>query len=285
MENNLNDEVENQSFQEYEIEPEQKNSKCILYVIIGLLVTIIILGAGFTYYLLTHDIHLVNDVDEPVACTMDAMMCEDGSYVGRTGPNCEFVCPDTVEEAESTDVSSDWQTYTNEEVEGTSEWQYSTTSSVPGGWQTLEFDEYGVEISVPDYYQGTNSGACDTLLPLSEDHFEGERDKNTCVGYQEIFNLYELSNFVTQDSVDSWGMEAVSEEEHNVNGRVVWTVQYTSAVGWGISKYINNPNTGASLSIKFTAGGGESPGLIDSSQETAKLNSVGEQILSTLIIK
>lgn len=30
---------------------------------------------------------------EPVFCTMDAKQCPDGSYVGRTGPNCEFVCP------------------------------------------------------------------------------------------------------------------------------------------------------------------------------------------------
>ena len=30
---------------------------------------------------------------EIVACTMDAKQCPDGSYVGRTGPNCEFVCP------------------------------------------------------------------------------------------------------------------------------------------------------------------------------------------------
>lgn len=28
------------------------------------------------------------------ACTMDAMMCPDGSYVGRSGPMCEFVCPE-----------------------------------------------------------------------------------------------------------------------------------------------------------------------------------------------
>lgn len=29
-----------------------------------------------------------------VVCTDDAMECPDGSYVGRTGPNCEFVqCP------------------------------------------------------------------------------------------------------------------------------------------------------------------------------------------------
>ena len=27
------------------------------------------------------------------ACTQDAKLCPDGSYVGRTGPNCQFVCP------------------------------------------------------------------------------------------------------------------------------------------------------------------------------------------------
>ncbi len=29
----------------------------------------------------------------PVACTQEAMQCPDGSYVGRTGPHCEFICP------------------------------------------------------------------------------------------------------------------------------------------------------------------------------------------------
>ncbi len=30
----------------------------------------------------------------PVACTMDAKICPDGSAVGRVGPNCEFApCP------------------------------------------------------------------------------------------------------------------------------------------------------------------------------------------------
>lgn len=34
-------------------------------------------------------------VEDPdlIACTMDAFMCPDGSYVGRSGPKCEFVCP------------------------------------------------------------------------------------------------------------------------------------------------------------------------------------------------
>lgn len=28
------------------------------------------------------------------ACTMDAMQCPDGSWSGRSGPECEFVCPE-----------------------------------------------------------------------------------------------------------------------------------------------------------------------------------------------
>lgn len=31
--------------------------------------------------------------DGQISCTADALMCPDGSYVGRSGPNCEFVCP------------------------------------------------------------------------------------------------------------------------------------------------------------------------------------------------
>ncbi len=32
--------------------------------------------------------------DTFVACTMDAKMCPDGTYVGRQGPKCEFsACP------------------------------------------------------------------------------------------------------------------------------------------------------------------------------------------------
>jgi hypothetical protein len=30
---------------------------------------------------------------EPVFCTADARLCPDGTYVGRSGPKCEFVCP------------------------------------------------------------------------------------------------------------------------------------------------------------------------------------------------
>lgn len=34
---------------------------------------------------------------QPIACTMEAKLCPDGTAVGRTGPNCEFApCPEVV---------------------------------------------------------------------------------------------------------------------------------------------------------------------------------------------
>jgi hypothetical protein len=46
-----------------------------------------------------------------IACTMEAKLCPDGSYVGRTGPNCEFAqCPDVKK-----DETADWKTYRDEE--------------------------------------------------------------------------------------------------------------------------------------------------------------------------
>jgi hypothetical protein len=34
--------------------------------------------------------------DKPVACTMDAKVCPNGSFVGRIAPNCEFApCPNS----------------------------------------------------------------------------------------------------------------------------------------------------------------------------------------------
>ena len=31
--------------------------------------------------------------NELIVCTQDAMQCSDGSWVARSGPKCEFVCP------------------------------------------------------------------------------------------------------------------------------------------------------------------------------------------------
>ncbi len=47
---------------------------------------------------------------KPIACTLEAKICPDGSSVGRTGPNCEFAqCP------EISDQTAGWKTYTSDE--------------------------------------------------------------------------------------------------------------------------------------------------------------------------
>jgi hypothetical protein len=61
---------------------------------------------------------VVSEPLERVACTMDAMQCPDGSYVGRTGANCEFVCPDIATStgtstATSTSISTSTSTATS----------------------------------------------------------------------------------------------------------------------------------------------------------------------------
>jgi hypothetical protein len=70
------------------------NSKFLPFAIVGSLV-VMFFAAGSVWYFVAHK----NPQQNPpapggVACTQEAMECPDGSYVGRTGPNCEFAaCP------------------------------------------------------------------------------------------------------------------------------------------------------------------------------------------------
>lgn len=58
------------------------------YIILILLVVIL---AGLAFWDVQNNLPQQNN---QVACTMDAKQCPDGSYVGRTGPKCEFAaCP------------------------------------------------------------------------------------------------------------------------------------------------------------------------------------------------
>ena len=60
-----------------------------IYIFAALLVTIVVAGAVW--------VGMSGKSAQPVACTMEAKLCPDGSAVGRTGPNCEFSkCPEVV---------------------------------------------------------------------------------------------------------------------------------------------------------------------------------------------
>lgn len=58
-----------------------------------------LIGIGLLVYVVWHvaisgsTAERGNPSDKPVMCTLDAMQCPDGSWVGRSGPNCEFMCP------------------------------------------------------------------------------------------------------------------------------------------------------------------------------------------------
>ncbi|MEX2010517.1 MAG: hypothetical protein WD874_01805 [Parcubacteria group bacterium] len=59
------------------------------------LVALIVLMVGTGAYSLTTQV--MEAPSQPVACTAEAMICPDGSAVGRTGPACEFSpCPTPV---------------------------------------------------------------------------------------------------------------------------------------------------------------------------------------------
>lgn len=53
------------------------------------------------FYLFVLDHPRRTDMPQGIACTEEAMLCPDGSAVGRTGPNCEFApCPNVEQEEE-----------------------------------------------------------------------------------------------------------------------------------------------------------------------------------------
>lgn len=89
---------------------------------IALIIACILLVVFVGYFSLT------KKSSEPgIACTMEAKLCSDGSYVSRTGPNCEFsACPTTSVEYKNSEfgfnfsLPTSWSGYSivNEKWEG-----------------------------------------------------------------------------------------------------------------------------------------------------------------------
>ncbi len=63
--------------------------------ILSLLFILLVVGGG-VYLVSRGGGPSSQENEEGVVCTMEVKMCPDGSYVGRTGPQCEFKeCPDS----------------------------------------------------------------------------------------------------------------------------------------------------------------------------------------------
>lgn len=122
----------------------------IILIIIGVLIF-----GGSGYY-------AVKKFQKPAvqACTQEAKQCPDGSYVSRTGPNCEFAaCP------EIQDETKDWKTYRN--------------------------DKYGFEVKYPGDLARINissSSSSDNLVI-----FSAIKKSVNNIGWPERFNI-EVNN-------------------------------------------------------------------------------------------
>ncbi len=68
-------------------------------VVIALALVVVAGLVGYSIGVRVAPMEDTNGLEQPeaVACTMEAKMCPDGSYVGRIGPSCEFAaCPSVV---------------------------------------------------------------------------------------------------------------------------------------------------------------------------------------------
>jgi len=79
---------------------------------LGLILLIVIVAgvAGYFVFVQKFDTQITTSPipSNGIFCTQDAKQCPDGSYVGRTGPKCEFaLCPTPKNE------TSSWKTYAN----------------------------------------------------------------------------------------------------------------------------------------------------------------------------
>lgn len=100
------------------------NKKIANEIAIGIILILAIIVGGIFYW------QNQKSVQQPEqrACTMEAKLCNDGSYVSRTGPNCEFTpCP----EKKSTQMANPASTYCVENG-GKSEIRTATDGSQTG---------------------------------------------------------------------------------------------------------------------------------------------------------
>ncbi len=108
---------------------QKQKGVALLVVIIIILAVILIAGGAIYYYYAT------NMQPKPVACTMEAKICPDGSSVGRGGPNCEFAsCPSQI---------IGWKIYKNFGIE----FQYPDSWGSPQETTSADYQQINFDIN------------------------------------------------------------------------------------------------------------------------------------------
>jgi hypothetical protein len=126
--------------------PLSPRTGSIQLIIIGIIVALLVIAIGIWYF--SGSKSASQNPPNGVACTQEAMECPDGSYVGRTGPACEFsACP-------STAPSANWKTYNNSVI-GFS-FKYPSEFTTKPTQQSLPFGQTAVTIAGSKSMSNTN---------------------------------------------------------------------------------------------------------------------------------
>jgi hypothetical protein len=56
-------------------------------------VAVVFIFGGLLYIYNPEPEEYTKNTDRLIICTADTMLCPDGTYVARSGSNCEFICP------------------------------------------------------------------------------------------------------------------------------------------------------------------------------------------------
>lgn len=113
--------------------------------------------------------------DEQVMCTMDARMCPDGSYVGRTGPNCEFAaCPGednelTISEIPEVSRIMSPEIVFNAYIEENIKEVTKREAVLGGNWFITSIENTGEGTAVVEYEDGHITGKMNVTYEIVDD--------------------------------------------------------------------------------------------------------------------